>query len=505
MKARQAGCRPAVASTVAAEYRTNSIQFGARRLFVLLCFSPGVAMSLTFAASSSTDRVPGAIGTLPPAPPPSATLPPAPPPPAPPRATAPPPPPPPPPVDAPPSAPRTVTVSTGSQLTAAARAARAGDTILLAPGNFGDVTLSNVNPTGTITIRSADPNNDAVIRTLSMFRSRNIIIEDVDFHRPLAAGASQNAYMVNTGAVSNITFSGIDVMGSLNNNAHDDGLGMSLNGSRISVLDSTFTQLRTAVAAAGTDFLFAGNSITQVRQGVVIRSMNRGIFDGNYATDFQSNYVEKEHPDVFQVHSGGGANASHNLIFRDNIMLPGANGHVGGIYIQSEAFFRAKRLDQRHTNILIENNYYEGNFRHAITVNNADDIIVRNNTVRPGENVGLVPAINLGNIRGGLVEENISTMILENRRMGNRDMVFRNNVDLYDDKQKKGIPESALFVEPKDGEIDFNDFNVIENTTAARAGAGFRTVADIGSLQGDAAAQMAAWLPNFADNFGVFS
>lgn len=430
---------------------------------------------------------------------------------APPQVTTPPPvaaPPPvtaPPPIEIAPSTPRTVTVSTGAQLNAAARAARAGDTILLAPGNFGDVTLSNINPTGTITIKSANPDNDAVIRTLSMFGSRNIIIEDVDFHRPLAPGASQNSYIVNVGRASNITFSGIDVMGSMNNNAHDDASGMSVAGSRISIFDSTFTQLKAAVATSGTDFLFAGNTITQVRQGLSIRSMNRAVVEGNYAADFQANYATKEHPDVFQVHSGGTANASHNLIFRDNIMMPSGNGPVGGIYIQSEAFFRAKRLDQRHTNILVENNYYEGNYRHAITVNNTDDLIVRNNTVRPGDNAGLVPAINLGNIRGGLVEDNISTMILENRSMGNRDMVFRNNVDLYDAKQRRGIAESALFVEPEDGEIDFNNFNVIENSTAARAGAGFRAVADIGSLSGDAAAQMAAWLPNFADNFAVFS
>lgn len=399
---------------------------------------------------------------------------------------------------------KTVTVSNAAQLTAAARAAKAGDTILLAGRNFGDVSLSNVNPTGTITIKSADPDNDAVIRTLSIFGSRNIIIEDIDFVRPLAAGASQNSYIVNIGRVSNVTFSGIDMMGSMNGNAHDDGLGMSLNGKNISVLDSTFTQLRTAVNATGEDFLFAGNSMTQVRSGLTIRDMNRGVIQGNYAADFQANYAIKEHPDVFQVHSGG-TDASHNLVFRDNVMLPGENGGVGGIYIQSEAYFNAKRRDQRHTNIVIENNYYEGNFRHAITVNNADDIIVSNNTIRPGTNKGLVPAINLGDIRDGLVEDNIATMILESRTVRNHDMVFNGNVNLWDVKDKRGATEASLFIEAGDGEIDFNDFTAIATSAAGKAGAGFQAVANIGSLSGDAAAQMAALLPGFADNFAVFA
>lgn len=399
---------------------------------------------------------------------------------------------------------RTVTVSSASQLLAAAKAAKAGDTILLAPVNFGDVSLSNVRPKGAITIKSADPGNDAVFRSLNMMNSSNIVIQDIDINRPLALGASQNSYAVNVGRASNITFVGIDVSGSMNNDARDDGLGMSLNGSRISVIDSTFTQLRTAVAAAGSDFLFAGNTITQVRQGMTIRSMTRALVDSNYAADFQSDYDKKEHPDVFQVHSGSGANASSELIFRNNVMLPGANGFVGGIYIQSEAYVTG-RLDQRHDNIIIENNYYEGNYRHAITVNNADDVIISNNTVRTGVNVGLVPAINLWDVRGALVEGNISPMFLESNTRPSTGIVYANNIDTWDVKTKKGLDAAQLFSSEGEGDLDFARFNTVTNSAAALAGAGFHAVGEIGNLSGTAAAQMAGWLPGFDQNFAVFA
>lgn len=399
---------------------------------------------------------------------------------------------------------KTMTVSTASQLLTAARAAKAGDTILLAPVNFGDVSLSNVRPNGAITIKSADPNNDAVFRTLNIMNSNNLIIEDIDIKRPLAPGASQDSYAVNVGKASNITFIGIDVSGSMNNDARDDGLGMSLNGNRISVLDSTFTQLRTAVAAAGQDFLFAGNTITQVRQGMTIRSMTRALIDSNYAADFQSDYDKKEHPDVFQVHSGGGSNGSSELIFRNNVMLPGANGFVGGIYIQSEAFL-AGRLDQRHENIRIENNYYEGDYRHAITVNNADDVVISNNTVRTGVNGGLVPAINLWDVRGALVEQNIAPMFLESKTRPSTGIVYENNIDLWDVKTKKGLDAAQLFSSAGEGDLDFARFNTIANSAAGRADAGFRNVGEIGNLSGTAATQMAGWLPNFDQNFAIFT
>ncbi len=399
----------------------------------------------------------------------------------------------------------TVTVSTASQLLATARSARAGDTILLAPVNFGDVSLSNVRPNGTITIKSADPNNDAVFRTLNIMRSDNLIIEDIDISRPLAPGASQNSYAVNVARASNITFIGIDVSGSMNNDARDDGLGMSLNGSRISVLDSTFTQLRTAVATAGEDFLFAGNSMTQVREGVTIRSMTRALIDSNYAADWQPDYDKLEHPDMFQVTSGGGANASSDIIIRNNVMLPGANGPVGGIFIKSEAYGAGGRLDQRHENILIENNYYEGNHRHAITVSNADDVVISNNSVRTGINVGLVPAINLFDVRGALISNNVAPMFLEDRTRPSTGVVYENNIDTWDTKTKKGVDAAQLFSSAGEGDIDFARFNTVANSTAAPTGAGFRASSEIGSFSGTAAAQMAGWMPNFDQNFAVFA
>ena len=395
---------------------------------------------------------------------------------------------------------RTVTVSTAAQLTAAARVARAGDTILLAPGNFGDVRLDNLRPAGTITIKSADPANDAVMRTLTMMNSHNIIIEDIDIRRPLAAGASQNSYAVNVGRAHNITFVGIDVSGSLNNDARDDGLGMSLNGTRLSIIDSTFTQLRTAVAVAGSAFLFAGNTVTQVREGLSIRSMTRGLFSNNLMTDWQADYAKAEHPDMFQVHNGGTAVASSDLIFRNNIMLPGENGGVGGIFMRS-----ATGKTDRHSNILIENNYYEGNFRHGISVSDADDVTIRNNTVREGSNIGLIPAILLSNIVGALVENNITPLLLQSRTMANTNVAFANNIDLWDKTQKRGISDADLFPDENAGEIDFSRLNVASTSQAATMGIGFRAVAEIGDLAGSAAASMAAWQPGFEAQFAAFA
>ena len=396
---------------------------------------------------------------------------------------------------------RTTTVSTSAQLVAAARLAKAGDTILLAAGNFGDTVLSNINPSGLITIKSANPTNDATFRSLRLTRVSNIVFDDIDVSRTIAAGGNTNDAAIQVNGGRNITFSGIDVRGSMNGSAFDDGHGMSISaGSHVSVLNSTFTQLRTAVIVRGEDFLFAGNTVTQVREGLSISSMTRGVFEQNYLGDFQANYANKEHPDMFQVHSGGTANASSELIFRDNIMKPGSNP-VGGIFIASQGAARG----ERHENILIENNYYEGAYRHAISVSNADDVTVRNNTVLMGDNKGMVPAIMFADITGARVENNVSTLMLEHRILKSTGMVFANNIDVWDPQFKKGVLASEIFSNAGDGELDFSNLNTITGSVAGRAGAGFAAVADIGSLSGSAAAQMASWLPGYDQNFAVFA
>ena len=410
---------------------------------------------------------------------------------------------------------KTVTVSNAAQLTAAARVARAGDTILLAAGSYGDVRLDNLQPTGTITIKSADPNNDAVFRSLTMMGSRNVIIEDIDISRPMAAGENRNNYAVNVARSSNLTFVGIDVSGSMNNDARDDGHGMSLNGTRLSVLDSTFTQLGAAVVATGSNYVFAGNTMTQVREGMQMAQMQGALVANNVARDFQADYQAGEHPDVFQVHTGGTYLASSNLIFRNNVMAPGDDGGVGGIFIRSET-----ASPRRHSNILIENNVYEGNYTHGISVSNANGVTIRGNTVRAGINEGYTSSIIVSDLNGSLIEKNVTQMLLVRTEVPSTGIVMRDNVDIWDLGQKKGVAVASLFANPVStlslsarsdlfnqpgvGDINFAEFDVRATSVAGRLGAGFKSVAGLGDLSGSAEQQMALWLPGLDTSLAVF-
>jgi hypothetical protein len=151
--------------------------------------------------------------------------------------------------------------------------------------------------------------------------------------------------------------------------------------------------------------------------------------------------------------------------------------------------------------MFIENNYYEGAYRHAISVSNTDRLVVENNTVLMGNNQGVVPAIQIGDVRGGQIIDNVATLILEHRIQSNQNMVFSNNFDVWDSQFRTGIAVSSLFESRGAGEIDFSRLGVLPGSAAGNTGAGFRAVADVGHLSVGTAGQLATYLPQFEGNF----
>ena len=395
---------------------------------------------------------------------------------------------------------KTTLVSNATQLLAAAGKAMSGDTILLAAGNYGDVSLSYLKPTGMVTIKSADPDNDAVFKTIKLTNVTNLTIEDIDIRNPIAPGADMKPGLA-INKSTNIVISGMDLSGSLNGNSFDDAHGAIIVGSsHVSILDSTFRQTRAAVVFNRDDnIIFAGNSITEGREGVNIGEVNHGLFERNYLTNMQPNYLGGDHPDNFQVQSGGPNGASNDLAFRNNVMIEGTSGFIGGIYVHSEK----NDIGVRHTNISIENNYYQSTYRHGISVSNTDGLVISGNTVLNSARIGVDAAIMVADVKGALIDRNIAPLLIDRQDFPSTGVTWRNNIDVWDARTKVGIAQSALFAPIGTGEIDFAALGTLAGGAGARIGAGFHSVTGIGNLTGNLAAQIAAYVPQFDHSFAT--
>ena len=384
---------------------------------------------------------------------------------------------------------RTLNVANAAQFHAAVRAARGGDTILMAPGSYGNLFISNRNPEGLVTIRSADPDNDAVIQQLRITRSRNFLIEDVDIANPIAPGGVR-ADAVQVNGARDISFVGIDMHGSLNGTPWDDARGMAIMGSsRIAVLDSRFTELRAAVTISrSSDVIVAGNKVWNAREGFNVAEGDDVLIERNLLRDFNPNLATGEHPDFIQVFSTG-VGPTTDLVIRNNVMLQGDSTPIQGIFIRSERI----REGVRHSNITIENNLYEGTSRHGISVSDAANVTVSGNTVLEGRNPVLAPAISLFNVIGGVAQNNVATLL--QNHANNVGTSFRNNIDVWD-RRFGGVARETLF-EGEVGAIDFTRLAPRGGSQAEVMRAGYRPVGEIGDLAGSTAQQLGHYLPMF--------
>jgi hypothetical protein len=383
-----------------------------------------------------------------------------------------------------------IIVSTASELTKAIKSVKGGETILLAPGNYGNFAFVGT-PASTVTIKSLDPNNDAVFRSLKLTRADNFRIEDVDINNPQGSGSVDKALVINLS--KNISIIGVDIAGSKDGNAWNDGYGAFITSSdNIAILDSTFVQTRIAIVAGrATNLVVAGNDISQSREGVQVGQINGGIFDRNYLHDM--NPAPTDHADFFQVQAGGTTLNSRGLTFTNNVMIQGSGGMgIHGIFIRSEK----EALGIRHSDITIENNYYSGAALHGVSVSDVNNVSIKGNTVLFSGNstVNLVPAIFVSGVRGAEINNNVTPMLSERVNSGNTNIAYGKNIDVWDAKTRKGLAMADLFAPPTgSGDIDFS--SLAARAGSAAAGLGFKPVAGIGNLHGTSDAIFAAYAP----------
>lgn len=244
----------------------------------------------------------------------------------------------------------TIKVSGQSQFNSALKSARAGDTLSLAGGNYGNVTLSK----GGVTIQSASDGSQAVFASMKGKGVSNLTINNVKFD--------------GTGG----------------------GTGLQIsNASNVKVMNSDFTDYRVGSFIYEISGLtVSNNSFTRMYiDAMNFADINGGSISGNVYRESgsQPNYT---HKDFIQFWTNAGYNqaASKNIKITGN-QFYSKDGDTHGIFINNEWH------GQKFQNIYIADNYLKSSQTHGITVNYADSVQIVNNTVikdGPG-----IPTINV--------------------------------------------------------------------------------------------------------------
>lgn len=274
-----------------------------------------------------------------------------------------------------------ILVSSTKELLAALKTATGGETILLAPGSYDRVQVSNKSFSSEVTIKSADVDHPALIKGVVLNHVANLTFDHVDVtHQPSQAGllAARAFNVMNS---SSISLTNSNVHGSVDGNFGNDGIGAGfMNSKDIVLTGNKFHDLhRGAVIdnAVGVDV--SNNFVYDIRSdGFDFSETRNVVIDSNNFGQFRSaatNVVD--HPGIIQFWTNGDTKASENIVISNNVSLqPSFDGWpVGGIFMRDE------KGNLPYRNVLIENNVIYTRDADTITLGHAIGATIRNNTV----------------------------------------------------------------------------------------------------------------------------
>lgn len=292
---------------------------------------------------------------------------------------------------------RTYYVSTLEELYAALTdlEGEGGATILLAPGEYGELVLSlgskfDYTFQENITIASADPENPAVFDGMMIAYAENITLDGLFFDYSYSDGdpnytASFHVKFSNNVTISNSTFDGELASGI---SEIDDGYGWGnglqiTNSSNVSLENNTVYDFTKGFVINGsTDISITDNELYGLRgDGMVLSTVQGVLIEGNYIHDFNAAYDSTDHRDMIQILSANRSTPSTDITIRGNTFDIGQGSWTQTIWMRNEAVDAGAGTEMYYQNVVIEDNIIYNSHTHGIAIGQTDGLTISNNTL----------------------------------------------------------------------------------------------------------------------------
>lgn len=271
----------------------------------------------------------------------------------------------------------TIRVTNQTELDAAVKAAKGGDTVVLAAGTYKQLWVDNKVSTSPITFKSESTTNPAVISYLRAINSDGVAFEGLKVGRQVVTGVdldSTNMSLVQ--GSKNVSFSGMKFF---TTGADDRYLARGImfrDSSNISVTNSDFSHMATGILTmTSTDISITNNKFHDLRvDGLEFTAVKKVLIDNNDFRDFRSAY--DAHADAIQFWTNGTKQASTDVVISNNVVLPGDGKGSQGIFIQDEVGGIPYERFTIKNNLLLD----KGEYWNGITVRGGKDIVIEGNT-----------------------------------------------------------------------------------------------------------------------------
>lgn len=266
-------------------------------------------------------------------------------------------------------------VNGSAELSMALTRATGGETIELAPGNYGILEIKSRRFSRPVIIRSANPARRAKIADTTIRDSAGIRFVQVDFANPLTKNEPKHIPAVRIYGSERMSFEGVKVSGSLDNNPTNDGYGINVTDSKtITITDSEFTQLaRCIVFSRSQTIEVARNRFHDIRTDAIDVSQSKFVkLTGNRIWNFTP--IKDDHPDGIQFFTNGTAAASTDILIADNLIIGSHAGQMQGIFLRAEPKFPFP-----YQRVTIRNNVLFGTMWNGIMLDTAAHATIADN------------------------------------------------------------------------------------------------------------------------------
>jgi hypothetical protein len=270
----------------------------------------------------------------------------------------------------------TKNVSNAQQLVSALQGASGGDRIVLAAGNYGNVSLTGHDFNGTVTVSGA---GRASFTGLALRDVENLTLDSVSFDYVPGRSASSRIPFTVTDS-KNVTIRNADFDGHLSG-GYGTSLGLRvMDSSGITVENSDFAKFQRGAYFTGvTDLVVRGNDMRLMSEDVLeFAQVIDARIERNHLHDMETPPA-RMHKDLIQFWSAGTSKPSADIVIQDNV-LESDEPLVHGIYLGNEIGRYNKSF--KYQNIQILDNKITSGHVMGIDVEHASNVIIRGNDLR---------------------------------------------------------------------------------------------------------------------------
>ncbi|OAN66842.1 LamG-like jellyroll fold domain-containing protein [Sphingomonas sp. TDK1] len=302
-----------------------------------------------------------------------------------------------------------IIVKNQTELDAAIKAAKGGETIKLAAGTYTGVSVVNKNFTSNVTITSLDPKAKVNVTKFAVTGSSNVTLKDIDAKVSVMA-TTEDAKVNVVYSSSNVVLDGMGISGGTGDPSASLGYGIHVrNNTGFTIKNSSIDHYTVGMLVQNVDDMKVLNNsfLNNRRDHTNFTEMSNLVIDGNSFTNLFP--VGDEHPDAIQFFTANKVKANTDITIQNNVIMQGAGRGSQGIFMGEET---GGKLPYKNVNIKNNMVYVTGWYQGIMVANGSNVNVVSNTVVSKVDTQDFW--IQLNNINGGTVADNVTDSLVLN-------------------------------------------------------------------------------------------